>query len=172
MSRRSGYLIQNQDFGRRKIWILKRKSRFGGFRRWRFQIFRSRNKIREKMEKPILDFWKWISWCQIPNSKSKSWFWGVKFWFWMTFFESKFLKNRNFKFWQNSCPISSSNFQNFDEIYKFYAVLGSIYTIFLKFRLPEYPKILFAKFFFNHIIVWQIFILFEKVPRRFCSMRV
>ena len=27
--------------------------------------------------------------------------------------------------------------------------LGSIYTIFLKFRLPEYPKILFAKFFFN-----------------------
>ena len=115
----SGHLMQNQDFGRRKIWLLMRKSRFRGFRAWRFQIFRSRNKIREKMEKPVLDFWKWISWCQIPNSKSKSWFWGVKFWFWMTFSESKFLKNRNFKFWRNSCPISSSNFQNFDELYYF-----------------------------------------------------
>ena len=49
-------LIQNQDFGRRKIWVLKRKCRFWGFRGWRFPIFRSRNEIREELEKPILIF--------------------------------------------------------------------------------------------------------------------
>ena len=120
-------LIQNEDFGRRKIWILKRKSRFRGFRGWRFQIFRSRNKIREKMEKPILDFWKWI-WIhdaksQIRNRNNGFGVWNLDFgWhcsnrkFW------KFLIYRNFKFWQNSCPMSSSNFQNFDEIYDFYGL--------------------------------------------------
>ena len=47
-------LIQNQDFGRRKIWILKRKSRFGGFRyRW-IRILGSRSEIREELRKPIL----------------------------------------------------------------------------------------------------------------------
>ena len=51
-------LIQNQDFCTRKIWILERKSRFRGFRYWRFQIFRSRNEIREELEKTILEFSK------------------------------------------------------------------------------------------------------------------
>ena len=51
-------LIQNQDFGRRKIWILKRKSRFGG-NLWRWiRILRSRNEIREELGKSILKFSK------------------------------------------------------------------------------------------------------------------
>ena len=46
-----GNLIQNQDFGRRKIWILKRKSRFGFFRyRW-IRILGSRSGIQEKFIK-------------------------------------------------------------------------------------------------------------------------
>ena len=56
-------LIQNQDFGRRKNWILKRKSRFKGFRyRW-FQIWWSRIEIRKELDKMInfqfleIDFW-------------------------------------------------------------------------------------------------------------------
>ena len=86
-------LIQNHDFGQRKIWILERKNRFGGFRHRWFQICRYRNKIREELKISILDFWKLNSGSQMPNSKS--WFWGAKFWFW---------KNRIFKFRQNSCP--------------------------------------------------------------------
>ena len=53
-------LIQNQDFGRRKFWILKRKCRFGGFRGWRFQIWASRIEIRKELQKSILDFSKSI----------------------------------------------------------------------------------------------------------------
>ena len=63
-------LIKNQDFGRGKIWILKRKSGFGGFRRRRFQILGSRNEIREEFKKTILIFSKSNSWPK--NSKSKS----------------------------------------------------------------------------------------------------
>ena len=51
-------LIQNQDFGRRKIGMLKRKSRFRGFRRWWFQIFRSQIEIQKELEKTIFKFLK------------------------------------------------------------------------------------------------------------------
>ena len=47
-------LIQNQDFGRRKIGILTRKCRFRGFRCWRCQIFMSQIEIRKELEKTIL----------------------------------------------------------------------------------------------------------------------
>ena len=40
-------LIQNQDFGPRKIGMLKQMKRFGGFRCLRFQIFRSQIEIQK-----------------------------------------------------------------------------------------------------------------------------
>ena len=48
------HLVQNQNFGRRKIRILKRKCRFRGFRGRRFQILGCRNEIRKELEKTIL----------------------------------------------------------------------------------------------------------------------
>ena len=119
-------LIQNQDFGRRKFWILKRKCRFGGFRGWRFQIWASRIEIRKELQKSILDFSKSNFWLKNQESKSNFRFWAdADFWNFgrdfeflspnfkieiefqvlmfrfRNFLESKFLKTPNFKFWQN-----------------------------------------------------------------------
>ena len=74
------YLIQNQDFGRRKIWILKRKSRFGVFRyRW-IRILGSRSEIREELWKPIFKFSKSNFWPRSSKSKSNFRFWVANFW--------------------------------------------------------------------------------------------
>ena len=108
-------LIQNQYFGRRKNWILKRKSRFGGFRHRWFQIWWSRIEIRKELEKVIFKFPKSNFGTENWKSKSKFEFWGADFW----------ILGIDFEF-------LSPNFKNL--------------------HLAKYPKILFAKFFFNWIV--------------------
>ena len=127
-----------------KIGILKRKWRFRGFRHRWFQIFRSRSKIRKELEKSVLDFRKLVFESKIPNRNPISGF-EVP----ISYFSgNRIFPKSKFQILAESISAFSLNFEPKFWFWRVYIPKSSSH-------LAKYPKILFAKFFFNRYIYLQ-----------------